>query len=194
MLYYLTEIEPYYITCITDDSFKPKTAEGLPKPEAQLSNNERRVANQDQCLKSVIISCLPVDILELVINFETTKEWTDLVHNCDGSSHTKENRIMDLKVKYNTFRAKDSESLSQTFTHYKSLLNKLTNDGVKLSKHEINVVLFKISKKILMTRVLMALSDEENLTVGKNHARNGEWVNFTMRKVNIILSMDEDVD
>ncbi|PWA72457.1 Integrase, catalytic region, Zinc finger, CCHC-type, Peptidase aspartic, catalytic [Artemisia annua] len=46
---------------------------------------------------------------------------------------------MDLKLEYNTFRAKDSESLSDTYTRYKTLLNELTNDGVTLSKHEINV-------------------------------------------------------
>ncbi|GJT72922.1 hypothetical protein Tco_1032208 [Tanacetum coccineum] len=42
-------------------------------------------------------------------------------------------------------------------------------------------------------KVLMALADDE-LTVGKNHARNGEWIDITMRKVNILLYMDEDSD
>ncbi|GKA79192.1 hypothetical protein Tco_0785788 [Tanacetum coccineum] len=46
---------------------------------------------------------------------------------------------MDLKLKYQTFRAKPTKSLSQTYTHYKTLLNELANDGVNLSKHEINV-------------------------------------------------------
>ncbi|GKC24295.1 retrovirus-related pol polyprotein from transposon TNT 1-94 [Tanacetum coccineum] len=35
--------------------------------------------------------------------------------------------------------AKSTESLSQTYTRYKTLLNELANDGVNLSKHEINV-------------------------------------------------------
>ncbi|GJT69137.1 hypothetical protein Tco_1028423 [Tanacetum coccineum] len=39
----------------------------------------------------------------------------------------------------------------------------------------------------------MAIADDE-LVVGKNHARNGEWIDITMRKVNILLSMDEDAD
>ena len=46
---------------------------------------------------------------------------------------------MDLKLEYNTFRAKDSESLSQIYTRYKTLINELSNDGVTLSKHETNV-------------------------------------------------------
>ncbi|GJT85455.1 hypothetical protein Tco_1067172 [Tanacetum coccineum] len=65
--------------------------------------------------------------------------WTDLVHSFKGPSDTKENKIMDLKLEYQTFRAKPSESLSQTYTRYKTLRNQLPNDGVTLPKHEINV-------------------------------------------------------
>nr|GEX26362.1 reverse transcriptase domain-containing protein [Tanacetum cinerariifolium]GEZ89522.1 reverse transcriptase domain-containing protein [Tanacetum cinerariifolium] len=36
----------------------------------------------------------------------------------------------------------------------------------------------------------MALADNE-LAVGQNHARNGEWIDITMRKINILLSMDK---
>ncbi|GJT57221.1 retrovirus-related pol polyprotein from transposon TNT 1-94 [Tanacetum coccineum] len=39
----------------------------------------------------------------------------------------------------------------------------------------------------------MALVDDK-LFVGKNHAQNGEWIDITMRKINILLSMDEDAD
>ncbi|GKG39692.1 hypothetical protein Tco_0463837, partial [Tanacetum coccineum] len=38
------------------------------------------------------------------------------------------------------------------------------------------------------------LSDEEQLIVRKNHAKNGEWVNIILRNINILLAMDEDVD
>ncbi|GJT03667.1 retrovirus-related pol polyprotein from transposon TNT 1-94 [Tanacetum coccineum] len=39
--------------------------------------------------------------------------------------------------------------------------------------------------KIANTRVLMALADDE-LTIGKNHASNGEWIDITMRKIELI--------
>ncbi|GJQ96887.1 retrovirus-related pol polyprotein from transposon TNT 1-94 [Tanacetum coccineum] len=48
-------------------------------------------------------------------------------------------------------------------------------------------------EEVTQVKVLMALADDE-LTVGKSHARNGEWVDITMRKVNTLLSMDEDAD
>ncbi|GJZ21729.1 retrovirus-related pol polyprotein from transposon TNT 1-94 [Tanacetum coccineum] len=48
-------------------------------------------------------------------------------------------------------------------------------------------------EEVTRVKVPMALADDE-LTVGKSHARNGEWVDITIRKVNTLLSMDEDVD
>nr|GFC59471.1 retrovirus-related Pol polyprotein from transposon TNT 1-94 [Tanacetum cinerariifolium] len=47
--------------------------------------------------------------------------------------------------------------------------------------------------EVTQVKVLMALADDE-LTVGNSHTRNGEWVDITIRKVNTLLSMDEDAD
>ncbi|GJQ89589.1 hypothetical protein Tco_0000728 [Tanacetum coccineum] len=248
MLCYLAGMEPYYLKCIKDGPFQPKTTEDDAKPESQWTPDEKRVVIQDQCLKSIIMSCLPNDVMESVISCVSAKEtWTDLVHSFKGPADTKENRIMDLKLEYQTFRAKSTESLSHTYTSYKTLLNELANDGVNLSKHEINDfqenfddevdertseeyltdldieylerAFFSQNPKtfqpknkglvsetfdwdeedvsdkeeVTQVKVLMALADDE-LTVGKSHARNGEWVDITMRKLNTLLSMDEDVD
>nr|GEZ04783.1 retrovirus-related Pol polyprotein from transposon TNT 1-94 [Tanacetum cinerariifolium] len=48
-------------------------------------------------------------------------------------------------------------------------------------------------EEVTQVKVLMALADDE-LLMEKNHARNDEWIDITIRKVNIILSMDEDAD
>ncbi|GJX62071.1 hypothetical protein Tco_0294971 [Tanacetum coccineum] len=140
MLCYLAGMEPYYLKCIKDGLFQIKTTKGDAKPESQWTPDERRVVVQDQRLKSIIMSCLPDDIIESIISCVSAKKtWTDLVHSFEGPSDTKENRIMDLKLEYQTFMAKSTESLSHTYTRNKTLLNKLVNDGVNLSKHEINV-------------------------------------------------------
>ncbi|GJS06203.1 retrovirus-related pol polyprotein from transposon TNT 1-94 [Tanacetum coccineum] len=118
MFCYLAGMEPYYLKCIKDGPFQPKIAEGDAKHEFQWTPDERKVVVQDQRLKSIIMSCLPDDICP---------------------SDTKENRIMDLKLEYQTFRAKFIESLSHTYTCYKTLLNELANNGVNLSEHKINV-------------------------------------------------------
>ncbi|GJX56500.1 hypothetical protein Tco_0286397 [Tanacetum coccineum] len=99
MFCYVVGMEPYYLKCIKDGPFHPKTADGDDKLESQWTPDERRVVIQDQRLKSIFMPCLSDDIME----------------------------------------AKPTESLSQTYTRYKTLLNELANDGVNLSKHEINV-------------------------------------------------------
>ncbi|GKD60654.1 hypothetical protein Tco_1298163 [Tanacetum coccineum] len=68
MLCYLAGMEPYYLKCIKDGPFQPKTADGDAKPD-----------------------------------FE-------------GPSDTKENRIMDLKLEYQTFRANDSGLRNANYT------------------------------------------------------------------------------
>ncbi|GJX64214.1 hypothetical protein Tco_0298557 [Tanacetum coccineum] len=79
------------------------------------------------------------DQMNSIINCLTTKStWDDLILYHEGPSNVKENRVMDLKLCYNTFKFKEGESLTQTFTRYKALMNELVNDGVNLSKLEIN--------------------------------------------------------
>ncbi|GJW64334.1 retrovirus-related pol polyprotein from transposon TNT 1-94 [Tanacetum coccineum] len=40
--------------------------------------------------------------------------------------------------------------------------------------------------------VLMTLTDDENIVVGKESARNGEWVKISMRKVHTLLEMEDN--
>ncbi|GJU70111.1 hypothetical protein Tco_1256370 [Tanacetum coccineum] len=194
MLCYLTGMEPYYLQCIKDGPFQPKTAEGANKHEAHWLNNERRVVNQHQRLKSIIISCLPDDIMEPVISYATTKEtWTDLVYSFEGPSNTKENRIMDLKLEDNTFRAKPSECLSQTYTRYKTLLNELSNDGVTLSKHKINVCFVNSlpEKCLSFSQGLRNANHTQTLDLDDIYRRMRNLLMMTQVKVLMALANDE---
>nr|GEU63422.1 hypothetical protein [Tanacetum cinerariifolium] len=115
MLCYLAGMEPYYLKCIKNGPFHPKTAKGDAKPESQWTPDERRVAVQDQRLKSIIMSCLPDDIMKSIIGCVSAKEtWTDLVHSFEGPSGTKENRIMNMKLEYQTFRGLRNANHTQT--------------------------------------------------------------------------------
>ncbi|GJW20433.1 retrovirus-related pol polyprotein from transposon TNT 1-94 [Tanacetum coccineum] len=109
------------------------------KPETQWIPDERKAANLDQRLKSLIMSVLPDDQMNSVINCLTAKStWDDLILYHEGPFDVKESRVMDLKLCYNTFKFKEGESLTQTFTRYKALMNELVNDGIKLSKLKKN--------------------------------------------------------
>ncbi|GJT82112.1 retrovirus-related pol polyprotein from transposon TNT 1-94 [Tanacetum coccineum] len=113
---------------------------GQRKPEGQWIRDDRKATNLDQRLKSVIMYVLPDDQMNSVINCLTAKStWDDLILYHEGPADVKESRVMNLKLCYNTFKFKKGESLTQTFTRYKALMNDLVNDGIKLSKLEINI-------------------------------------------------------
>ncbi|GKA62306.1 hypothetical protein Tco_0761825 [Tanacetum coccineum] len=80
---------------------------GQRKPEGQYTVDERKAANLDQRLKSLIMSYLPDDQMNSVINYLTVKStWDDLILYHEGPSDVKESRVMDLKLCYNTFKFK----------------------------------------------------------------------------------------
>ncbi|GJW23602.1 retrovirus-related pol polyprotein from transposon TNT 1-94 [Tanacetum coccineum] len=56
------------------------------------------------------------------------------------------------------------------------------NKGLVVETFDWNEEEVLDDEEVTQVKVLMALADDE-LTVGKNHARNGEWIDITMRKV-----------
>ncbi|GJV38237.1 hypothetical protein Tco_1410714 [Tanacetum coccineum] len=131
-------IEPQFENIIKNGPFIPMIA-GQRKPEGQWTGDERRAANLDQRLKSLIVSVLLDDQMNFVINCLTAKStWDDLIMYHEGPFDVKESRVMNLKLCYNTFKFKEGKTLTQTFTSYKALMNELVNDGIKLSKLKIN--------------------------------------------------------
>ncbi|GJW17185.1 hypothetical protein Tco_0024621 [Tanacetum coccineum] len=68
----------------------PQTLEykaGQRKPENQWTGDERKAANLYQRLKSLILSVLPDDQMNSVINYKTAKStWDDLILYREGPS------------------------------------------------------------------------------------------------------------
>ncbi|GKD87636.1 hypothetical protein Tco_1358790, partial [Tanacetum coccineum] len=93
--------------------------------------NSRLFKNVKRSVKEVV-DCIMSSVRLKLLSYHFKKSKDD----------TKENIIINLKLEYQTFRAKSTERLSQTYTHYKTLLNELANDDVNLSKHEINVDIY----------------------------------------------------
>ncbi|GJR37638.1 hypothetical protein Tco_1213322 [Tanacetum coccineum] len=131
-------IEPQFENIIRNGPFILMVA-GQRKPKGQWTGDERKAANLDQRLKSLIMFVLPDDQMNSVINCLTSKSTCDdLILYHEGPSDVEESRVIDIKLCYNTFKFKEGETLIQTFTIYKALMNELVNDGIKLSKLEIN--------------------------------------------------------
>ncbi|GJV12035.1 hypothetical protein Tco_1353576 [Tanacetum coccineum] len=77
-LVYLDGLEPYLLEILEDGPFVHMSSlstftNHLPKPHKQWSHTDRRLANQDKRLKSIIISCLPNDVMKSVIKCKTAK-------------------------------------------------------------------------------------------------------------------------
>ncbi|GJW41082.1 hypothetical protein Tco_0066927 [Tanacetum coccineum] len=131
-------IEPQFKNIIKNGPFIPRIA-GQRKPGGQWMGDERKAANLDRRLKSLIMSVLLDDQMNYVINYLAAKStWDDLILYHEGPSDVKENRVMDLKLCYNTFKFKEGETITQTFPRYKALMNELVNYGIKHSKLKIN--------------------------------------------------------
>ncbi|GJY74100.1 hypothetical protein Tco_0478531 [Tanacetum coccineum] len=209
----------------------PKNAEGAIKPKIQWTLDERKVVVQDQHLKSIIMSCIPDDIMESVISCEIAKAtWTELVHSFEGLRNANHTQTLDLAGIYGRFVYEDNLIQRRYPDSKKALIttpsttpistaffyNDVIQDFQENSDDEVDErtseeylrdldiefherALLANSKQVSddeelkEVKVLMALADDE-LTMGNNHARNGEWIDITMRKVNILLSMDEDAD
>ncbi|GKA38302.1 hypothetical protein Tco_0730853 [Tanacetum coccineum] len=80
---------------------------GQRKPEGKWIEDERKAANLDQRLKTLIMFVHPDDQLNSVINCLTAKStWDDMILYHQGLYDIKESRVMDLKLCYNTFKFK----------------------------------------------------------------------------------------
>nr|GEW98154.1 hypothetical protein [Tanacetum cinerariifolium] len=144
-LVFLDGLEPYLLKTLEDRPFVPMSclftlANPLPKRQNQWSNAESRLANQDKRLKSVIISCLPNDVMKSVIKCKTTKEiWNDLILVHEGPSDTRDTKIAALRLKLNAFKSVEGKKVMGMFTRLKYLLNDLKNNEVIIPEAEVNV-------------------------------------------------------
>ncbi|GJV46664.1 retrovirus-related pol polyprotein from transposon TNT 1-94 [Tanacetum coccineum] len=231
-MYPIIGIEPQFKNILLNGSYVPMTA-GQRKPEGQWTADERKAANLDQRLKSLILSILPDDQMNSVINYselaslfgklkyeenlidsiyesEKKKSFvtatplstaffsTSIVHDFQDSPDDEEDTrssqkyLYDLEEEYQE-RALLSKSKrffkkgSQRFSNAKATdgttCHKCGRKGLVAKAYEWDEedVSFD-DNEITEVKVLMALADDESVAVGKESARNGEWVKITMKK------------
>ncbi|GKE34711.1 hypothetical protein Tco_1454033, partial [Tanacetum coccineum] len=133
----------YLIEVLENRPFVPKSlllnsTNILHKPQKQWSYEDRRLANQDKKLKSIISSCLPNDVMKSVIKCTSAKSmWNDLHLAIEGPSDTRDTKIAALRLKFNAFKAFEGEKVNGTFTSLKCLLNDIENKGVSIPQAEV---------------------------------------------------------
>ncbi|GJX83358.1 hypothetical protein Tco_0332839, partial [Tanacetum coccineum] len=112
---YLDCLEPYLLEILENGPFIPmlfvSTSENpLPKPQKRWSHADRRLANQDKRLKSILISCLPNDVMKSVIKCTTAKAmWNGIILAHEGPSDTIYTKIAALRLKFIAFKALEDE-------------------------------------------------------------------------------------
>nr|GEU79015.1 retrovirus-related Pol polyprotein from transposon TNT 1-94 [Tanacetum cinerariifolium] len=153
----------------------------LTKPLNQWSPKDVKLANQDKRLKSIIISCLPNDVMKSIIKCTTAKAiWTDLILAHEGPSDIRDTNIAALRIKFNAFKALEGEKVQETYTRLKVLLNDLENKGVSIPQAEIDAMSKGQSKKGLVVESFDW--DEESVS------SKDEWVT----RVKAFMAIVED--
>ncbi|GKC48434.1 hypothetical protein Tco_1066156 [Tanacetum coccineum] len=152
-LVYLDGLEPYLLEVLENGPFMPMSSlststNPLTKPQIQWSPEDRKLANQDKRLKTIIISCLPNDVMKSVIKCTTAKAMlTNLVLAHEGPFDIRDTKIAALRLKFNAFKALKGEKVNGTFTRLKCLLNDLKNNGVSIPQAKVNATFVNILPK-----------------------------------------------
>ncbi|GJU46832.1 retrovirus-related pol polyprotein from transposon TNT 1-94 [Tanacetum coccineum] len=133
--------------------------DGQRKPEGQWTRDERKTANLDQRLKSLIMSVLPDDQMNSVINCLIAKStWNDLILYHEGPYDVKESRVMDLKLCYNTFKFKEDYELASLFGKLK-YEEHLIDNIYKTEKNKSLVSATSLSTAFISTSIVQDFQD-----------------------------------
>ncbi|GJW72406.1 retrovirus-related pol polyprotein from transposon TNT 1-94 [Tanacetum coccineum] len=110
-----------------------------------------------------------------------------------SSEHKPEPRhTKDFEAKYNKVKAKLALlSSSASAPSSSSGKNKgLIAETYDWDEEEVS----SDDNEVTEVKALMALADEERVSVGKESARNGEWIKISMKKVHTLLEMEDNDD
>ncbi|GJX67814.1 putative reverse transcriptase domain-containing protein [Tanacetum coccineum] len=225
-LCHIIGIEPQFENIISNSPFIPIAA-GQRKPKGQWTANERKAANLDQRLKSLIMSVFPDDQInsdfqdspddeedtrsshEYLNDLDEEYQAKALLAKSKGSSKrvlkglamqrqlTKLNAINVARrvilqetagqkhqflhiTKYNKVKAKLALfSSSGSAPSSSSGKNKgLIAETYDWDEEEVS----SNDNEVTEVKALMAFTDEERISVGKESANNGEWVKISIQK------------
>ncbi|GJZ85724.1 hypothetical protein Tco_0651063 [Tanacetum coccineum] len=183
-------IEPQFENIIKNDLFISMTA-GQREPEGQWTRDERKAANLDQRLKSLIIS----DFQDSPDDEEDTRRSHEYLNDLEEEYQERallaKSKRFFKRAKYNKVKAKLA-LLSSSALAFKAetVKNKgLIAEAYEWDEEEVS----SNDNEMVEVKVLMALA-EENDANSKKGAKNGEWVKICMRKVHTLLEMEDNSD
>ncbi|GJR32269.1 hypothetical protein Tco_1108501 [Tanacetum coccineum] len=110
-----------------------------------------------------------------------------------SSEHKPEPRhTKDFEAKYNKVKAKLAliSSIASAPSSSSDKNKSLIAETYDWDEEEVS----SDDNEVTKVKALMALADEERVSVGKESAKNGEWIKISMKKVHTLLEMEDNDD
>nr|GEU54715.1 hypothetical protein [Tanacetum cinerariifolium] len=187
-LVYLDGLEPYLLEVLKNGPFVPMLplstfTNQLTKPQKQWSPEDKKLANQDKRIKSIIISCLPNDVMKSVIKYTTAKAMADQIYELETSRFTIQASSSKALTSNTHFQDSDSDVEEDTMSSGKFLadLNVEFHDRALLGKIEKGLVAESFDwdeesvsfedERVTKVKAFIAIVEDE-LSVGKADARS----------------------
>ncbi|GJS26980.1 hypothetical protein Tco_0487600 [Tanacetum coccineum] len=133
------------------------------------------------------------------------KKWLAFCQSLRNTNHLKESELASLfgKLKYkenlidNIYETDKKKNLVSATSLSTAFFYTSIVQDFKDSPDDEEDTRSKVSSddnEAIKVKALMALADEERVSVGKESARTGEWVKVSMKKVDTLLKMEDNDD
>ena len=110
----------------------PATTKTTAKPFEQWSEEDRRLVQLDAKLRNMVLASVPKMLVPILVPHLTTKSMFDqLVDQNKGNAKSIKAQKVALNKAYETFFAKATESLTETYVRFSNLIIKLNAIGPK---------------------------------------------------------------
>ena len=117
----------------------------IPKEYEELNHEDKRQLSMNDKALSILICGITRDVFNSVSHCETAKEmWKLLEVTHEGTSKVKKAKMNILNSEYEKFKLKEKESLSEMYTRFSQLINKMRALGKKFEVEDLNNKLLNV--------------------------------------------------
>ncbi|KAL8536698.1 hypothetical protein ACS0TY_012042 [Phlomoides rotata] len=117
-----------------------ETAQIIPKPKNEWTEEDKRRNNLDNVAKNTIYHTLDKIVFSKIKQCKTAKEiWEKLEMMCEGTDQIKENKLMIAVQKFENFKMKPGETLEKFDSRFTKILNEMESLDKHYSQREKNL-------------------------------------------------------